>query len=92
MMTSGRRDGAPVRVLTTSGVEFLQGLTPEEASTVGGHWNAIRRYLDYGDASALPPFEGARVGGRLLETDLAIVELRAILGDVTFESIYEDLV
>jgi hypothetical protein len=92
MATIDRPKGAPVRVLTTEGPVFLVGLTAEAVSTVGRHWNAIRRYLDYGDASALPPFTALQVGGRFLVTDLAIIEWWAILGYVTFESIYDEVV
>ncbi len=82
----------PLRVLTTAGVQFLPGLTDREASVVGRHWNALRRYLDYGDDSALTEFEQVEVGGYQLETDLDAIEWHAIRGDVRFESIYDEVI
>ncbi len=91
-MPSPRRSRPPMRVLTTAGLQFLPDLTDREASAVGRHWNALRRYLDYGDDSALTEFEQAEVGGYQLETDLDAIEGHAIRGDVRFESIYDEVI
>jgi hypothetical protein len=81
----------PIRVLTTSGIRFLTGLTAAEATTVGRHWNAVRIYLEYGDDTKLAPFINAHVAGHLLETDPAVIDWHAIRGDVRFETIYDEV-
>lgn len=95
-------DEAPIRVLTPSGLQFLHGLSEQNRSIVGQHWNAVRRYLEYGDDSQLPPFNGytvtatdpstSREAPVQLESDLEAIEWHAVRGDVTFESIYDEVV
>ncbi len=80
----------PLRVLTTAGLQFLPDLTDREATEVGRHWNALRRYLDFGDDAELAEFEQIEVGGYELETDVAAIEWHAVRGDVRFESIYHE--
>ncbi len=82
----------PIRVLTTLGVRFLPDLLPAEASVVGRHWNAVRAYLDVGDEEPLEQFDGATVAGFALETDLDSIEWHAVRGDVSFESIYDEVI
>ncbi len=82
---------AHLRVLTTGGIEFLD-LTHTEASIVGRHWNAIRHYLEAGDSSGLHQLRGVRVAGHELETRFDVIEWHAVRGDVTFESIYDEVV
>lgn len=91
-MPSPRRSRRALRVLTTTGLQFLPGLTDRQARAVGRHWNALRRYLDFGDDTALAEFEQAEVGGYQLETDLDAIEGHAIRGDVRFESIYDEVI
>lgn len=88
----------PIRLFSTAGVIAAEGLNPAERSVVAGHWNAVRRFLEYGDESALvdveraaapAPGEPVRVGGHVLEFDLDAIERVAFAGDVRFESIYE---
>jgi hypothetical protein len=81
-----------IRVLTAWGVIFISDLPPAEASLVGRHWNAVRAYLDFGDEGPLEQFDGATVAGFDLETDLDTIEWRAVRGDVSFESIYDEVV
>ena len=81
-----------MRVLTTRGLEMLGGLSDADASTVGRHWNAVRRYLEYGSEADLQDFEGTTVAGRFLEIDPDVIEWHAIRGDVRFESIYDEVV
>jgi len=77
-----------MRVLTTDGLQFTVDLSDGEASAVGHHWNAIRRYLETGAVDGLMELEGTEVAGMRLETRLAEIERHAIRGDVEFESIY----
>ncbi len=79
-------------MLTTQGLEFLPNLTDREASAVGRHWNAVRRYLDYGYDAELAEFEGIEVGSFELETRTNAVEWHAVRGDVRFESIYDEVI
>ncbi len=87
-----RSTPAELRVLTVDGLEFLTGLSPDEASAVGHHWNAIRRYLEYGDTGNLDRLQHHTVAGRQLETRIAVIERHAVRGDVGFESIYDEVV
>ncbi len=66
-MSNPRPSRTPIRVLTTTGLQFLPDLTEREASEVGRHWNALRRYLDFGDDAELAEFERTEVGGHELE-------------------------
>lgn len=86
---SGQR---PVRVLTRRGLEFVEGLSRQESTVVGQHWNAVRRYLESGEDRGLTRFDGVRVGGYQLETDIDAIEWHAVRGDVSFESIYDEVV
>lgn len=90
----------PIRILTTSGLTFLAELDGPDASTVGRHWNAVRAYLETGHTYALSEFTGARVEGRddtgtwtsaELETDPDAIDTFAWCGDVSFESIYDEV-
>jgi hypothetical protein len=77
-----------MRVLMTTGVEFLEVTDPTERSTVGQHWNAVRTYLNTGDDSRLRQFEGETVAVRL-ETDLDTIDELARRGELDFPDIYE---
>jgi len=90
--TKQQRPPGPIRTLTTSGLQFLVGLSADEASDVGQHWNAIRRYLEYGDDTELSRFDGVAVVGFELEADPDTIEWHAVRGDVRFESIYDEVV
>ena len=63
-----------------------------EARTVGQHWNAVRAYLEFGDDSKLIPFVGVDIAGHILETDPAVIDWYAIRGEVSFESIYDEVI
>jgi hypothetical protein len=82
----------PIRVLTTVGVMFIPDLPPSEASVVGRHWNAVRAYLDFCDERPLEQLDGGTVAGFALETDLDRIEWHAVRGDVSFESIYDEVI
>jgi len=93
-VTSPSHQGArpPIRVLTRQGIQFLPNLTDQEASQVGRHWNAVRRYLEHGDETGLSHLDGVTVGGFTLETDPYAVEWHAMRGEVRFESIYDEVI
>jgi len=82
----------PVRVLTNGGLVHLRGLDDAEATEVGRHWNAVRRYLETGDDAALAEFEHAFIRGRELAASPRIVEWFAVRGEVAFESIYDEVI
>jgi hypothetical protein len=86
-----RRDRAPLRVLTTTGVQVVSHLSDRDASAVGRHWNAVRRYLDFGEDNDLADFDGEDVAGHELETRLDAIEWHAIRGEIRFEDIYEEV-
>ena len=91
----------PIRILSTRGLVYLADLTDQDATTVGRHWNAIRRYLETGEDGDLADLEGAQVRGfdieagrpvvARLETDPDAIESHALRGDVSFESIYDEV-
>jgi hypothetical protein len=58
------------------------------ASLVGKHHAAIQQFLSTGDASALQALAGKRVDGMPLDTDPALFEELARMGELDFESIY----
>lgn len=99
-MASQAQGRAPVRILTTSGVQFLTGLSDGDATTVARHWNGIRLYLDTGNTNGLTHSAGRTVTGRdpdgqqqrvALETDPDRIEWAALRGDVRFDSIYDEV-
>ena len=61
---------------------------PWERSTVGAHWNAIKRFLATGAVTLLHPFEGTTVAGKHLQTDPDVIEDWALQGQLDFEEIY----
>ena len=92
MTASSATTTGPIRVLTIEGLQVLADLTASEASVVGHHWNAIRAYLDYGDDSRLDQFINVLVQGFELESRSDVIEWHAVRGDVSFESIYNEVV
>lgn len=93
-------DRSTIRVFTPEGVVSAKGLTLTERSLVSSHWNAVRRYVEYGDDGPLVNLERSlggpamtvRVAGRALAFDLGVIERHAFRGDVRFESIYDEVV
>lgn len=87
-----------IRVFTRTGVVFAADLRPAQKSVIAHHWNAIRRYLEYGDDTALVDLERdlgpeeVRLGRHVLSFDLDEIEYHAFRGDVRFESIYDEVV
>ncbi len=82
---------AAVRVMTSGGPLLVTGLSPEEASLVGRHHNAIRQYTRRGDPTGLGDFSGLTVGGYELETRLDVLDWWAMTDELDYESIYEQV-
>ncbi|GAA4403395.1 hypothetical protein [Tsukamurella soli] len=82
-----------IRAVTTRSVESIpvRELTEAELSLVGSHWNAVGRYLRTGDTTRLNRFVGVRVGGRELETRTVALDYYGNIGELEFESIYDDI-
>jgi hypothetical protein len=78
-----------MRVLSSGCVERVDGLGRRDSRIAGRHANALKRYLDTGDASELQRLRGASVGGYELETDLDVIDELAARGELEFEDIYE---
>jgi hypothetical protein len=78
-----------MQVLAVGGVEHRVVVRGSRiASLVGGHWWAIRHYLETGDTSRLDRFRGTRVLGYELETDLDVIDAWAPRGGVDVEKYY----
>ena len=80
-------------VLTPEGKQEVVLRDSREASKVGKHWNAVQKYVETGDASALEQFAGVQVtdvqGNKIaLLTDTDTLDLYADAGVLSFESIY----
>jgi len=100
-----RRRGTGMRMVTTDGVQIVQGLSRRERSFVGKHDNAVRTYLGYGGeipslyVSKLGDFEGKTVRGYLpgsevladfeFETREARLDYFEGRAQIRFESVYE---
>ncbi len=89
---AGSQPRGPIRVLTTGGLVHLRDLDDAEATEVGRHWNAVRRYLETGDDTALAEFQHSFIRGRELAASAALVEWFAVRGEVSFESIYDEVI
>jgi hypothetical protein len=79
-----------MRILTDEGVIDTLVLSDEVASTIGRYWNAVRYYLDWGDASRLAEFEGEWINFHRLLTDPDRIDEWARVGELDFGPIYED--
>ncbi len=82
---------APMRTVTRTGLVLIPDLSDEQASVVGRHDNAVKRYLDTGDDSALTQFKGVTVAGHELETDLDALDWLALAAAIDFLEIYEEI-
>jgi hypothetical protein len=75
-------------ILTNTGLRNV-GVTRRDASTAGRYMNALKRYRNTGEDSALRRFNGVSIGGYELETDLDLIDELAARGELDFEDIYE---
>jgi hypothetical protein len=78
-----------MRVLTDSGIHWVEVTDDLDASDVGTYWNAVRKYLHTGDGSGIWALEGRAIEGVELLTDLDDVDFWALRGELEFEDIYE---
>jgi hypothetical protein len=60
----------------------------EVASQLSSYWHAIQTYLGTGQDAGLQAFQGVRIAGVELETDLDVIDHLARLGQLRFEDIY----
>jgi hypothetical protein len=78
-----------MRILTRDGViDALIEVGSKEASILGSYWNAVKHFLETGDAEPLAPFRGVVIGGHELEVDPDWIEYWAYQGDLGFPDIY----
>ena len=92
---------AVMRVLTTDGqLAIPLEVGSEDASLIGGHWNAIKLFRDTGKGELLKQFQGlvvggeitdkGRVGGHVLETDRKKIKAWAKSGDLDLDDPYAE--
>jgi hypothetical protein len=62
-----------------------------DRSLLGAYWNAVRAFLDRGDENRLRSFAGLEVAGYELDCDPDVIYQLAFSGQLSMESIYEDL-
>lgn len=75
-------------VLSTRGVVEVDTRGSRVRSLIGRHWNAIRLYGAIGDTTLLAPFNGRRVGGVELATDLDQIDDYLSQGELDVDDIY----
>ena len=63
-----------MNVITTEGVQEVSVRSSRQASVVGEHANAVKKFLLSGDDEPLHKFRGVKVAGRELETRPEILE------------------
>ena len=80
-----------MRMLTWDGPVTTAVLTDGAASTISGHWHAVRHYIDTGRTNRLRPFEGESINLHRFLTDPDRIDALGHLGDLEFEDIYEDI-
>lgn len=78
-----------MRILTSSGPEWVDVPSNSDASDIGSFWNGVRKFVNTGDDSGLWSFEGRVIGDYELLTDLDEIEYWALRGELEFEDIYE---
>lgn len=75
-------------VLTANGAVDVTLRNSRQRTLVGEHWNAVRRFVNTGDATALAKFRGIQVAGVDFETDLAAIEAWGRIGEIDLDDIY----
>jgi len=80
-------------VPTVDGTREVALRDSRQASILGRYWDAVQRYLQTGDASAIQKFQGKRItaGNRAripLLTDLDQLSRLGNAGVLSFESLY----
>lgn len=95
-----------MKVATTEGVLIVSGMTLDDRSTVGSHWNAIANHLHTGEiprqysGKDLEGMRNTRVSGYRegsdvwetfeLETDPGRIEYQGSTGELTPDNIYDN--
>ena len=81
-----------MRIVSTEGLVERAVRGSGARRLVSGHANAVRRYLhgDDPEGDGLVRFEGKRVGGVWLETDLDRLDLLQRSGEIDFLDLYAD--
>jgi len=79
--------------LTSQGIVEVALSDSRQASILGRYWNAVELYRDAGDSSRLQDFDGQYIidadGNHLpLLTDLRTLDLLALAGLLSFETLY----
>ncbi len=75
-------------VESVNGLVKAEHLSKAERTLVGRHHNAVKHFLETGDASRLRKFEGVSVNGVEFETDLSEIEESALENELDFENVY----
>ncbi len=74
-----------MNAVTTEGVVEVSLRSSRQATLVGEHANAIKKFLLTGDAEPLRKFAGVKVGGRELETRPEVLEDLERSGELEYE-------
>lgn len=74
-----------MNVVTTAGVVEVPLRSSRQASVVGEHANAVKRFLLTGDETPLRKFTGVKVGGHELETRPDVLEEQQRTGELEYE-------
>ena len=74
-----------MNAVTTEGVVEVPLSSSRQASLVGEHANAIKKFLLTGDDAPLRKFAGVKVGGRELETRPEVLEDLERSGELEYE-------
>ena len=75
-------------VLTPGGMVDVETRTSGQRTLISEHSNAVRRFVNTGDATALAKFRGRQVAGVDFETDLAAIEAWGRIGEIDLDDIY----
>lgn len=85
----GDRERFTMRLVTADrGVIAAMVGGSDKRALVGAHHAAIRRWLLYGDDTALAALEGKTVAGHVLQTDPAVIKELYRQGELSFLAIY----
>jgi hypothetical protein len=92
-VTSADRLWRPIRAIDASvHMEVPVSVRGSQAaSRLSDYWDAVEHYLHTGDDGPLSRFAGARIAGVELETDTDVLDRLALLGVLSFETIYQDV-
>jgi hypothetical protein len=77
-----------MRIITAEGVRAVEVSDETDRSLVGGHANAVARFLATGETDPLTPFHDVLIAGHKLLTDPDALEAWAAQGELEFEDIY----